>query len=161
MADATAQDLSPYPYPELPTEVNGYAIPDQDAIRARFGYGRVDLSRRMGVLFVTLEAEESIAVMPVDGNTQPLGLMHGGAYCVLGETLGSLSANAHSMPDRFALGVDINATHTGSATSGFVTGVCRSIHLGRTVAVHEIVVFDERGRRCSTIRMTNALRERA
>jgi uncharacterized protein (TIGR00369 family) len=53
------------------------------------------------------------------------------------------------------VGVDINATHTGSATSGTVTGVCTPIKLGRSVAVHEIVISDEQGRRCSTVRITN------
>ncbi|GGA57075.1 hypothetical protein GCM10011490_03600 [Pseudoclavibacter endophyticus] len=161
MADASATTFPPYPYAETPAEVNGYEIPDQDALRSRFGgFGdhHVDLARRLGVLYVKLDAEESIAVMPVDGNTQPLGLMHGGAYCVLGESLGSFAANAHALPERMALGVDLNATHTGSASSGFVTGVCRAIHLGGSLAVHEIVITDARGRRCSTVRITNMLR---
>ena len=85
--------------------------------------------------------------MPVEGNTQPVGLMHGGAYVVLGESLGSMAANLHAGPGRLAVGVDINATHTRSATSGVVTGVCTPIHLGRSVTVHEIVVTDDQGRR--------------
>lgn len=159
LAPRTPQ-FSPYPYDEIPSEVNGYEIPDQTEIRRPFFRGGFDLALRMGILYVKLSGEEAIGVMPVAGNTQPLGLMHGGAYCVLGESLGSLAASSHAGPDGIALGVDINATHTGSASSGFVTGVCRAIHLGRTMAVHEIVISNADGKRCSTVRMTNVLRPR-
>lgn len=161
MVDPALTEFTAYPYREVPTSVNGYAIPDQRELRGRFfAEDSFDLSLRLGILFVQLEAEESIAVMPVPGNTQPIGLMHGGAYCVLGESLGSLSAATHAGPDRMALGVDLNATHTGSASRGFVTGICRAIHLGRSMAVHEIIISDENGRRCSTVRITNAIRTR-
>jgi uncharacterized protein (TIGR00369 family) len=81
---------------------------------------------------------------------------------VLGESLGSMHANYLAQFDgegRVAVGVDINATHTGSARSGWVTGTCRVIHAGRTLTVHEIVVTDESGRRCSTLRITNLIRK--
>jgi uncharacterized protein (TIGR00369 family) len=97
--------------------------------------------------------------MPVEGNTQPVGLLHGGAYVVLGESLGSMSANLHAGPGKLAVGIEINATHHRSATSGWVTGVCTPIHLGRTLTTHEIVVTDETGRRCSTIRITNLIKD--
>ena len=118
------------------------------------------LAEKMGIEFTEFSIERSVATMPVEGNTQPVGLMHGGAYVVLGESLGSMAANLHAGPDRLAVGVDINATHTRSAMSGIVTGVCTPVHLGRTLTVHEIVVTDETGRRCSTIRITNLLRDR-
>lgn len=117
------------------------------------------LAERMGIEFTEFTIERSVAIMPVEGNTQPAGLLHGGAYVVLGESLGSMAANLHAGPDRLAVGVDINATHTRSATSGVVTGVCTPIHLGRTVTVHEIVVSDDQGRRCSTIRITNMIKD--
>ncbi|HLS92694.1 MAG TPA: hotdog fold thioesterase [Microbacterium sp.] len=117
------------------------------------------LAERMGIEFQELSAERSVATMPVEGNTQPVGLLHGGAYVVLGESLGSMAANYHAGPGRLAVGVDINATHTSSATSGIVTGTCTAIHLGRTLTVHEIVVTDERGRRCSTVRITNLIKQ--
>ncbi|NLA10073.1 MAG: hotdog fold thioesterase [Microbacteriaceae bacterium] len=119
-----------------------------------------DLGARMGLEVIELTAERAVATMPVAGNTQPMGIMHGGAYVVLGESLGSMSASLHAGPGRYAVGVDINATHTGSARSGIVTGVCTPVHLGRTLTVHEIVVTDESGRRCSTIRITNMLLDR-
>lgn len=117
------------------------------------------LADKMGIVFTEFTVERTVATMPVEGNTQPVGLLHGGAYVVLGESLGSMSANLHAGPGRLAVGVDINATHTRSATSGLVTGVCTPIHLGRSVAVHEIVVSDDQGRRCSTIRITNMIKD--
>lgn len=117
------------------------------------------LGRKMGMRFTEATVERCVATLPVDGNTQPYGLMHGGAYVVLGESLGSTAAALHAGPGRYVVGVDINATHTRSATSGTVTGVCTPIHLGRSMTVHEIVVSDDQGRRCSTIRITNMIRD--
>lgn len=117
------------------------------------------LAEKMGLEFTEFTLERCVATMPVEGNTQPVGLMHGGAYVVLGESLGSMAANLHAGPDRLAVGVDINATHTRSATSGIVTGVCTPVHLGRSITVHEIVVTDDQGRRCSTIRITNMIKD--
>lgn len=116
------------------------------------------LAEKMGIEFTEFAVERAVATMPVEGNTQPVGLLHGGAYVVLGESLGSMAANLHAGPGRLAVGIDINATHTRSATSGIVTGVCTPVHLGRTMTVHEIAVSDEQGRRCSTIRITNLIK---
>ncbi|HKP08211.1 MAG TPA: hotdog fold thioesterase [Microbacterium sp.] len=118
------------------------------------------LAEKMGIVFTEFSVERAVATMPVEGNTQPVGLLHGGAYVVLGESLGSMAANLYAGPGRLAVGVDINATHTRSATRGIVTGVCTPVHLGRTLAVHEIVVTDEDGRRCSTVRITNHIKDR-
>jgi len=117
------------------------------------------LAEKMGFQWVEFTPERAVGTMPVEGNTQPVGLFHGGGYVVLGESLGSMHANYHAGPGRLAVGVDINATHTRSATSGLVTGVCTPIHLGRSLAVHEIVVTDDEGRRCSTVRITNMIRD--
>lgn len=117
------------------------------------------LAEKMGIEFTEFSVERSVATMPVEGNTQPAMLLHGGAYVVLGESLGSMSANLYAGAGKLAVGVDINATHTGSAVSGIVTGVCTPIHLGRTLTVHEIVITDERGRRCSTVRITNLIKD--
>ncbi|MCE4024799.1 hotdog fold thioesterase [Microbacterium sp. Au-Mic1] len=117
------------------------------------------LAEKMGLSWVEFSVDRCVATMPVEGNTQPVGLMHGGAYVVLGESLGSMAANLHAGPGRLAVGVDINATHTRSATTGMVTGVCTPVHLGRSITVHEIVVSDDQGRRCSTIRITNMIKD--
>jgi 1,4-dihydroxy-2-naphthoyl-CoA hydrolase len=117
------------------------------------------LSQKMGIEFIELSAEKSVATMPVEGNTQVIGLLHGGAHVVLGESLGSISSAIHAGAARYAVGIEINATHSRSVTSGLVTATCTGLVLGRTLATHEIVVRDEQGRRLSTIRMTNMLRD--
>ncbi len=140
-----------------PQTPDGLECPDGLEWVSRRGMGA--LAEKMGMEFVEFSIERAVATMPVAGNTQPVGLMHGGAYVVLGESLGSMAANLHAGPDRLAVGIDINATHTRSATSGIVTGVCTPIHLGRSLTVHEIVVTDDQGRRCSTIRITNMIKD--
>jgi len=117
------------------------------------------LVQRMGIEFHKLTAEESIATMPVEGNRQVIGLLHGGAHVVLGESLGSLSSAIHAGPGRIAVGIEINATHSRSVSEGLVTGTCRALVLGRTLCTHEIVMTDEQGLRLSTVRMTNYLKD--
>lgn len=124
------------------------------------GTGGGELTRKMGVEFIELSAEHSVARMPVEGNRQVVGLLHGGAYVVLGESLGSLSSAIHAGPGRFAVGIEINATHSRSVTTGWVVATCDALSLGRTLATHEIVIRDEAGRRCSTVRITNMLLDR-
>mgnify|MGYP000300416563 FL=1 len=122
--------------------------------------GGGSLTRKMGIEFLELSAEKSVATMPVEGNTQVIGLLHGGAHVVLGESLGSISSAIHAGPGRYAVGIEINATHSRSVRSGVVTGTCTALVLGRTLATHEIIIRDEEGRRLSTVRMTNMLRDR-
>ncbi|KQQ95381.1 thioesterase [Leifsonia sp. Leaf325] len=117
------------------------------------------LAEKMGIEFTEFRVERSVARMPVEGNTQPAMLLHGGAYVVLGESLGSMAANLFAGEGKLAVGIEINATHTRSATSGWVTGVCTPIHLGRTLTTHEIAISDDQGRRCSTIRITNLIKD--
>ena len=118
------------------------------------------LARKMGIVVTELGAERSVATMPAEGNTQPYGVVHGGAYVVLAESLGSMSANVHAGPERVAFGIELNASHTRSASTGTVTGTCTAIHLGGTLTTHEIVMTDDEGRRLSTVRITNIIRER-
>ena len=118
------------------------------------------LADKMGIQLLELSAERAVATMPVEGNTQPIGLVHGGAYVVLGESLGSTAANVHAHPNGFAVGIEINATHHKSATSGVVTGTCTAIKLGKTLTSHEIKVTDESGDLLSTIRITNLIRQK-
>lgn len=122
--------------------------------------GGGELAVKMGIEFLELSAERSVARMPVEGNTQVIGLLHGGAHVVLGESLGSISSAIHAGRGRYAVGIEINATHSRSTTTGWVTGTCTALSLGRTLATHEIVMTDEAGNRLSTVRMTNFLRNR-
>jgi 1,4-dihydroxy-2-naphthoyl-CoA hydrolase len=124
---------------------------------AQMPEGMGALNEKMGVEFVEVALERLVARMPVQGNTQPYGLLHGGASVVLAETLGSMGSAIHGHPDRVAVGVDINATHHRSATEGVVTGVATPIHLGRTMTTWEVVITDERGKRVCTSRITCAL----
>ena len=119
-----------------------------------------ELSVKMGIEFLECSAEYSVARMPVHGNRQVVDLLHGGAHVVLGESLGSISSAIAAGPGRYAVGIEVNATHSRSAVEGWVTGTCRAIHIGRTLATHEIVVTDEQGRRLSTVRITNMLLDR-
>jgi len=120
------------------------------------GAGR--LNEKVGVEFTEITAERVVATMPVEGNTQPFGLLHGGASVVLAESLGSMGSMMHAVPmGKVPVGVDINATHHRAATSGVVTGTATAIHLGRTSAAYEIVITDERGKRVCTSRITCAL----
>ena len=121
--------------------------------------GSGELADAMGIEFTEYTVERTVARMPVVGNRQTVGFLHGGAYVVLGESLGSMAANLHAGAGRLAVGIDVNATHVRSATSGYVTGVCTPIHLGRMLTVHEIVVEDDEGRRCCTVRITNLIKD--
>jgi len=122
--------------------------------------GGGELPRKMGIEFLELSAAYSVARMPVEGNRQVVGLLHGGAHVVLGESLGSISSAIHAGPNRIAVGIEINASHSRSITEGWVTVTCTALVLGKTLATHEIVVTDEEGNRLSTVRMTNFLRDR-
>jgi uncharacterized protein (TIGR00369 family) len=119
-----------------------------------------ELAVKLGIEFVELSATHSVARMPVEGNTQVIGLLHGGAYVVLAESLGSISSAIHAGEGRYAVGIEINASHTRSISSGWVTGTCTAVSLGRSLATHEIVITDDEGNRLSTVRMTNFLRDR-
>ena len=113
------------------------------------------LHDRLGIQVTEATADRVVATMPVDGNRQPFGLLHGGASCVLAETLGSIAANLHAgSAGLVAVGVDINATHHRGVSAGTVVGVATALRLGRTVASYEVVVSDDRGRRVCTARLT-------
>ena len=112
------------------------------------------LNTKMGFELLTLTPELVVGRMPVAGNTQPYGLWHGGASCVLAETLASLGSFMHAQPERISVGVDINATHHRAVTSGWVTGIATALRLGRSVASYEIVLSDDAERRICTARVT-------
>ena len=112
------------------------------------------LAERMGIAIVEASAERVVGTMPVTGNTQPYGLLHGGASCVLAETLGSFASALYAGPDRITLGIEISATHHRGASAGEVTGVATLLYGGRTVTTYEIVISDGAGRRICTSRLT-------
>jgi uncharacterized protein (TIGR00369 family) len=117
------------------------------------------LEERLGVVIEKVSAEETRGRMPVEGNTQIAGILHGGATCALAEGLGSIAAYAYGRErDLLPVGVDINATHHRAAREGWVTGVARPLYLGATTVTYEIVISDEQGRRMTTARITCQLR---
>jgi uncharacterized protein (TIGR00369 family) len=118
-----------------------------------------ELNEKLGVTFLEATPERVVATMPVEGNRQPYGLLHGGASVALAESLGSCLAALNCPPERSAVGIEINATHHRSALSGLVTGVTTPINVGRTLVTSETVVSDDLGRRVCTVRLTCMLRE--
>lgn len=116
------------------------------------------LGERMGMSLVECSAERVVLTMPVEGNTQPFGLLHGGANAVLIETAGSIGAALHAGPDSMVVGLDINATHHRSASRGMVTAVAEPLSLGRTLTSYEVRITDEEGRLLSTGRLTCLIR---
>ncbi|MBV9096193.1 MAG: hotdog fold thioesterase [Streptosporangiaceae bacterium] len=121
--------------------------------------GEGTLAHRMGITIVSATAAEVVATMPVSGNTQPYGVLHGGASCVLAETAGSLGAALHAGADRMVLGIEINATHHRGIRDGEVTAVATRTHGGRTVVSYDIVIIDAAGRRVCTSRLSCLIRD--
>ena len=131
------------------------ASPDGAADVARIRReNRGTLIERMGIEILEASPTLVVGTMPVLGNTQPYGLLHGGASVVLAETLGSYGAILHAGPRRQAVGIEVNATHHRAARAGLVTARAVALHLGGTVASYEIVVEDSTSRRVCTARLT-------
>jgi uncharacterized protein (TIGR00369 family) len=122
-----------------------------DVIRQR-GIGALD--QKMGIEIIEASPSRLVGTMPVEGNTQPIGLLHGGANVVLAESLGSIGTQLHAGANRKIVGVDINATHHKSATSGIVTGVATAITLGKTLCSYQVEITNEKGERTCTARIT-------
>lgn len=118
------------------------------------------LGHRMGLQFTEATPDRVVGTMPVTGNRQPYGLLHGGANAVLAETLGSVAAGLHAGEDRAAVGLELSCTHHRAATEGVVTGVATPMHRGGSTATYEIVITDERGKRTCTARLTCLLRDK-
>lgn len=117
------------------------------------------LGERMGLQVLEATPERVVGTLPVEGNTQPYGLLHGGASAVLAETLGSVGAMLHGGPGRVAVGVDLNCTHHRGLRSGLVTGTATPVHLGRTMTTYEIAITGEDGKKICSARLTCLLRD--
>jgi uncharacterized protein (TIGR00369 family) len=134
--------------------------PDPATVLAQVnGMGEGTLVERMGIVFTEVATDRVVATMPVAGNTQPYGLLHGGASVVLAETLGSIGSALNAGPDRVAVGIEINATHHRAARSGVVTGTARPLHLGSTVASWQVEIVDDQDRPVCTSRITCLMRD--
>ena len=132
---------------------------DNQMLATANAMSRGTLMERMGIEFTEVSPERLVATMPVAGNTQPYGLLHGGASVVLAETLGSFGAVLNAGQGKIAVGIDINATHHRAVRTGLVTGVATLLSAGNTMVSYEIVVTDEDGKRCCTSRLTCLIRD--
>lgn len=121
---------------------------------------RGELAERLGIEVVEFTRDRVVATMPVAGNRQPFGLLHGGASAALAETMGSFHGSLVG-GGRAPLGIDLNCTHHRSATGGLVTAVSTPIHVGRTICTFDIVITDEQDRRICSARLTIMLRDLA
>jgi uncharacterized protein (TIGR00369 family) len=126
---------------------------------ARLNTYRGELPQKLGIELLEATPERVVGQMPVEGNRQPYGLLHGGASVALAETVGSIAAMLNAGPGRAAVGLDINATHHRALTSGMVTAVATRIHAGRSAAMFDIRITDEQGRPVCTSRLTCLLRD--
>jgi 1,4-dihydroxy-2-naphthoyl-CoA hydrolase len=120
---------------------------------------RGELAERMGIELTLVTSERVTGRLPVVGNRQPFGLLHGGATAALAETLGSFHAQLAAGPDGSAVGIELSCSHHRSARDGFVYGVSTPLQVGRTVASFEIVVSNEAGERVCTARLTCVIRQ--
>ncbi|MBA0050406.1 PaaI family thioesterase [Streptomyces sp. AJS327] len=150
---------------KFPPELSGTTFPSEVLERwsevgadlpALFSAGQ--LGARMGLRILEASPDRVVGTLPVEGNTQPYGLLHGGASAVLAETLGSIGAMLHGGPQKYAVGVDLNCTHHRGLRSGLVTGVATPSYRGRSAATYDVVISDERDKRICTARLTCMLR---
>lgn len=119
-----------------------------------------EIADTMGITLVEATAERTVAKMPVPGNRQRMGILHGGATALLAETVGSVAASVHAGEGRFIVGLELNISHHRSMTDGTVIGTATALSLGNTVAAYQIDITDEQGNRVSTGRLTCLVRER-
>jgi 1,4-dihydroxy-2-naphthoyl-CoA hydrolase len=118
------------------------------------------LNTKVGMRFLELSPKRVVGSIPVEGNRQPYGLLHGGANAVLAEALGSTVAALNTASDMVAVGVELSCTHHRAVHAGTVTGVAVPLHVGRSTITTEIVLSDDEGRRTCTARLTCVVRRR-
>lgn len=117
------------------------------------------LGERMGIEWLEVGVQRTVARMPVAGNTQPFGLLHGGASAVIAESCGSVAALLHAGPGRLAMGIELSCSHHKAARDGWVTATATPLSLGRSLATYEIVITNDGGERICTARLTCVLRD--
>ena len=116
--------------------------------------GRGALDKKMGIEITEASPQRLVGRMPVEGNTQPFGLLHGGANVVLAESLGSVGTHLHAGPSRRIVGIEISASHHKSATEGYVTAVATAVTLGKTLCTYSVEITNDKGEKTCTARIT-------
>lgn len=112
------------------------------------------LDDKLGIRIVDFDPDRLVATMPVEGNEQPYGLLHGGATCSLMESIGSWAAALHAGPTKQVVGIELNVSYLRAAAAGTVTAVCTPVRRGRTLATFAIEVSDDRGNPTASGRLT-------
>ena len=116
--------------------------------------GRGTLDKKMGIEIIEASPQRLVGTMPVEGNTQPFGMLHCGANVVLAESLGSVGTHLHAGPTRRIVGIEISASHHKSATSGVVTAVATAVTRGKTLCTYNVEITNDKGERTCTARIT-------
>lgn len=114
----------------------------------------VPIHERLGISILQASVDEVVGTMPVEGNQQPFGALHGGASVVLAESLASIGSNLHAGEGQSAVGIEVSATHHRAARSGLVTGRATPQHLGRRIATWQVELRDGDGTLTCTARVT-------
>jgi len=117
------------------------------------------LIERLGIEIVEAGPDRVVARMPVDGNTQPYGLLHGGATASLCETVASFGTALAAGPGRLVVGVELNVNHLRAVRGGSVTATGLPLHIGRSTAVWDMKVHDDEGNLVAVSRLTLVIRE--
>lgn len=119
----------------------------------------INMSKHLGMELTALTSDSIEGRMPVDHRTQqPFGMLHGGASCVLAETLGSIASNMMVDPNmEYAVGLSITANHLKSAKDGYVRGIAKAAHIGRQTHVWDIEIFNEQNQKVCISRLTTAI----
>ena len=116
--------------------------------------GRGALDKKMEIEITEASPQRLVGRMPVEGNTQPFGLLHGGANVVLAESLGSVGTHLHAGPSRRIVGIEISASHHKSATEGYVTAVATAVTLGKTLCTYNVEITNDKVEKTCTARIT-------
>lgn len=122
-------------------------------------YAEQQLNDKLGLIIVEATPERVVATMPVKGNLQPYGLLHGGANASIAETVGSTLAALNAGAGRAAMGLELSCTHHRAVRDGTVTAVATPSHVGRGTITSEIVITDDAGNRTCTARLTCIVRD--
>lgn len=155
MSDTTADAATTAPVaPTLPDDDHQRAVID-----ALAALGPGALPQRMGIELLELDKDRTVARMPVEGNTQPYGLLHGGASAVLAETVGSIASALYAGPTRISLGIELNCTHHRAMREGYVIATTTPLARTRSLASYAIAVTDEQDRPVCSARLTCMLRD--
>jgi 1,4-dihydroxy-2-naphthoyl-CoA hydrolase len=114
---------------------------------------------RLGLQFLETGPDRVVARIPVEGNTQPYGLLHGGATAALCETVASFGAALAAGPEKLVMGIELNINHIRAVRDGHVVATGTPLHVGKTTAVWDMHVHDDGGRLVAVSRLTLAIRD--